>query len=120
MVVLHSLQVVLVPLYFGWAHSLQVSVVLTNELHWSNVLNESQCLDTVKNRYMTQPDVSPKKFPTPTSVARYVYQTEGLKGFYRGFLPSFLRAFPTNASAVFMFEFVMKLLSTNKLDNEPL
>lgn len=76
--------------------------------------------DMVKNRYMTQPDVSPKKFPTPTSVARYVYQTEGLKGFYRGFLPSFLRAFPTNASAVFMFEFVMKLLSTNKVDNEPL
>ncbi|CAO3618646.1 unnamed protein product [Mucor fragilis] len=76
--------------------------------------------DMVKNRYMTQPDVSPKKFPTPTSVARYVYQTEGLKGFYRGFLPSFLRAFPTNASAVFMFEFVMKLLSTSKVDNEPL
>ncbi|KAL9540346.1 hypothetical protein MBANPS3_009735 [Mucor bainieri] len=76
--------------------------------------------DMVKNRYMTQPDVSPKKFPTPTSVARYVYQTEGLKGFYRGFLPSFLRAFPTNASAVFMFEFVMKLLSTNKVDNDPL
>ncbi|KAL7311081.1 hypothetical protein PS15m_008892 [Mucor circinelloides] len=76
--------------------------------------------DMVKNRYMTQPDVSPKKFPTPTSVARYVYQTEGLKGFYRGFLPSFLRAFPTNASAVFMFELVMNLLSTNKLDNEPL
>ncbi|KAK4519395.1 uncharacterized protein ATC70_009630 [Mucor velutinosus] len=76
--------------------------------------------DMVKNRYMTQPDVSPKKFPTPTSVARYVYQTEGLKGFYRGFVPSFLRAFPTNASAVFMFELVMKLLSTNKLENEPL
>ncbi|CEG67114.1 hypothetical protein RMATCC62417_03583 [Rhizopus microsporus] len=66
--------------------------------------------DVVKNRYMTQPDVSPKKFPTPTSVARFVYQTEGLRGFYRGFLPSFLRAFPTNASAVFMFEFVMGLL----------
>lgn len=41
-------------------------------------------VDVVKNRYMTQPDVSPKKFPTPTSVARYVYQTEGLAGFYRG------------------------------------
>lgn len=40
--------------------------------------------DVVKNRYMTQPDVSPKKFPTPTSVARFVYQTEGLRGFYRG------------------------------------
>ncbi|KAI8640867.1 mitochondrial carrier domain-containing protein [Parasitella parasitica] len=76
--------------------------------------------DMVKNRYMTQPDVSPKKFPTPTSVARHVYQTQGLQGFYRGFIPSFLRAFPTNASAVFMFELVMKLLSTNKADSEPL
>jgi hypothetical protein len=33
---------------------------------------------------MTQPDVSPKKFPTPTSVASFVYKTEGLAGFYRG------------------------------------
>ncbi|KAG2229046.1 mitochondrial carrier domain-containing protein [Thamnidium elegans] len=72
--------------------------------------------DTVKNRYMTQPDVSPKKYPTPTSVARYIYRTEGLRGFYRGFLPSFLRAFPTNASAVFMFELVMKTLSPEHLD----
>jgi hypothetical protein len=38
----------------------------------------------VKNRYMTQPDVTPKQFPTPTSVAKHVYRTEGLKGFYRG------------------------------------
>ncbi|KAI9470656.1 MAG: hypothetical protein EXX96DRAFT_490893, partial [Benjaminiella poitrasii] len=71
--------------------------------------------DMVKNRYMTQPDISPKKFPTPTSVAKFVYQTEGLRGFYRGFLPSFLRAFPTNASAVFMFELVMRLLNNRLL-----
>ncbi|KAI8378059.1 mitochondrial carrier domain-containing protein [Radiomyces spectabilis] len=55
--------------------------------------------DVVKNRYMTQPDVTPRRFPNAMSVARFVYQTEGLRGFYRGFLPSFLRAFPTNASA---------------------
>ncbi|CAO3679630.1 unnamed protein product [Umbelopsis ramanniana] len=66
--------------------------------------------DVVKNRYMTQPDVNPPRFPTVRSVAKFVYQTEGLKGFYRGFLPSFLRAFPTNASAVLAFETVMKLL----------
>jgi solute carrier family 25 carnitine/acylcarnitine transporter 20/29 len=100
--------------------------------------------DVVKNRYMTQPDVNPPRFPTVRSVAKYVYQTEGLIGFYRGkqaavnkliyniwfpfcltsfakskqclhhpllgFLPSFLRAFPTNASAVLAFETVMKLL----------
>lgn len=66
--------------------------------------------DAVKNRYMTQPDVKPKRFPTPLSVAQYIYKQDGLRGFYRGFLPSFLRAFPTNASAVFMFETVMRLL----------
>ncbi|KAI7905043.1 uncharacterized protein BX663DRAFT_430759 [Cokeromyces recurvatus] len=63
--------------------------------------------DMIKNRYMTQPDISPKTFPTPTSVAKFVYQTEGFKGFYRGFLPSFLRAFPTNASAVFILLFAI-------------
>lgn len=40
--------------------------------------------DVVKNRYMTQPDVNPPRFPTVRSVAKYVYQTEGLIGFYRG------------------------------------
>ncbi|KAL0079978.1 mitochondrial carrier domain-containing protein [Phycomyces blakesleeanus] len=72
--------------------------------------------DVIKNRYMTQPDVTPRQFPTPMSVARHVYQTQGLRGFYRGFLPSFLRAFPTNAAAVFMFESVMSVLSTTELD----
>ncbi|KAI9277260.1 mitochondrial carrier domain-containing protein [Phascolomyces articulosus] len=67
--------------------------------------------DAVKNRYMTQPDVTPKKYPNPMAVAKEIYNTNGLRGFYRGFLPSFLRAFPTNAAAVFMFETVMKLLA---------
>ena len=42
------------------------------------------------------------------------------KYFIIGFLPSFLRAFPTNASAVFMFEFVMKLLGPNANNEDPL
>ncbi|KAI9316845.1 mitochondrial carrier domain-containing protein [Dichotomocladium elegans] len=67
--------------------------------------------DTVKNRYMTQPDVHPRKYPTAMSVAKHIYRADGLLGFYRGFLPSFLRAFPTNAAAVFMFETVMRLLA---------
>ncbi|ORX54985.1 mitochondrial carrier [Hesseltinella vesiculosa] len=55
--------------------------------------------DLIKNTYMSQPDVVPRRFPTPTAVTKYIYRTAGLKGFYRGFLPSFLRAFPTNAAA---------------------
>ncbi|CAO3642709.1 unnamed protein product [Cunninghamella blakesleeana] len=66
--------------------------------------------DLIKNTYMSQPDVTPRKYPTATSVMKHVYHTAGLKGFYRGFLPSFLRAFPTNAAAVFMFETTMRVL----------
>lgn len=40
--------------------------------------------DSVKNRYMTQPDVKPRKYPTPMAVAREMYRLDGLKGFYRG------------------------------------
>ncbi|KAI8063488.1 hypothetical protein BC940DRAFT_243292 [Gongronella butleri] len=65
--------------------------------------------DMIKNTYMSQPDVVPRRFPKPTAVMTYIYQTAGLKGFYRGFVPSFLRAFPTNAAAVFMFETTMHL-----------
>ncbi|RUS33586.1 mitochondrial carrier domain-containing protein [Jimgerdemannia flammicorona] len=76
--------------------------------------------DVVKNRIMTQPDVKPPRFPTMRSCAEFVYRTEGLKGFYRGFLPCFLRAFPTNASAILAFETVMKLLGDNhKVEAEP-
>ncbi|RUS13205.1 mitochondrial carrier domain-containing protein [Endogone sp. FLAS-F59071] len=67
-------------------------------------------IDVVKNRIMTQPDVKPVRFPTMRSCAEFVYRTEGLKGFYRGFLPCLLRAFPTNASAILVFDTVMRLL----------
>ncbi|CAO3591161.1 unnamed protein product [Absidia cylindrospora] len=66
--------------------------------------------DLVKNTYMSQRDVTPRRYPTATSVMKHIYHTAGLRGFYRGFLPSFLRAFPTNAAAVFMFETTMRAL----------
>ena len=48
------------------------------------ILNLIFMIDSVKNRYMTQPDVTPKKYPTPMSVAKHIYNTNGLRGFYRG------------------------------------
>ncbi|KAJ1927379.1 hypothetical protein IWQ60_002966 [Tieghemiomyces parasiticus] len=68
-------------------------------------------VDSVKNRYMSQPDVRPLKYPNLRSVYRDVYTTEGLRGFYRGFLPAFIRSFPTNASAILVFETVMRFMN---------
>ncbi|KAJ1940022.1 hypothetical protein EC988_007154, partial [Linderina pennispora] len=55
-------------------------------------------VDVVKNRYMTQGDESPISF---RRMFAHVYRTEGVRGFFRGFVPTFIRSFPTNASAIF-------------------
>jgi solute carrier family 25 carnitine/acylcarnitine transporter 20/29 len=59
--------------------------------------------DVIKNRLMTRPKENPR-YSNIVQCARYVYRKEGILGFYRGFVPCFLRSFPTNASAIFVFE----------------
>ncbi|KAG0055099.1 hypothetical protein BGZ83_009626 [Gryganskiella cystojenkinii] len=71
--------------------------------------------DVVKNKIMTQPDVKNPPFPSMISCFKHVYRTDGLRGFYRGFLPCLLRAFPTNACALTSFELTMRWL--RKIDN---
>ena len=66
--------------------------------------------DTVKNRMMAQADVKPRRWPTVRSCARHLWRTEGLKGFYRGFLPCLLRSFPTNGAAFVAAETVLSIL----------
>jgi solute carrier family 25 carnitine/acylcarnitine transporter 20/29 len=39
-----------------------------------------------------------------------VWKDSGWKGYWRGFVPCFLRAFPANATALFVFESVMRAL----------
>jgi solute carrier family 25 carnitine/acylcarnitine transporter 20/29 len=39
------------------------------------------------------------------------YRLEGIRGFYRGFLPCILRSFPTNGAALFVFDHAMRMLS---------
>ena len=39
-----------------------------------------------------------------------VWRREGIRGYYRGFVPCVLRAFPANAAALFMFERTMRIL----------
>ena len=48
-------------------------------------------------------------------VARRVYVEDGLRGFTKGLVPVLLRAFPVNASALFVYEGLMKLLGAEKV-----
>ena len=41
-----------------------------------------------------------RRFPRWIDAFRAVYSERGLKGFWRGFVPSALRAFPANAMAL--------------------
>lgn len=67
--------------------------------------------DVIKNRIMSQEDSRPLKYETITKCAKSIYLNEGgYRAFYRGFAPCLLRAFPTNASALFIFDLCMKLM----------
>jgi solute carrier family 25 carnitine/acylcarnitine transporter 20/29 len=71
--------------------------------------------DVVKQRIMTDPlggDLGDgaRRFPRWRDAATAVYREQGVKGYWRGFLPCFLRAFPANACALLAFEGVMRAL----------
>lgn len=71
--------------------------------------------DVVKQKIMTDPlgkglGDGERRFPNWRTAAATVYRENGLKGYWRGFLPCFLRAFPANAMALVAFEAVMRAL----------
>ncbi|PBP19072.1 mitochondrial carrier protein [Diplocarpon rosae] len=71
--------------------------------------------DVVKQRLMTDPlggglGDGERKFRSWREAARGVYREGGARGFWRGFAPCFLRAFPANAVALVAFEGVMRSL----------
>lgn len=71
--------------------------------------------DVVKQRIMTDPLAGglgdgERKFANWKEAARTVYRENGVRGYWRGFLPCFLRAFPANAVALVAFEGVMRHL----------
>ncbi|BGO91367.1 hypothetical protein NBRC10512_007107 [Rhodotorula toruloides] len=70
--------------------------------------------DAVKNRLMTDSLTNPR-YPTWMSCARQIYAEGGAKAFYRGFVPCILRAFPTNASALLVWESTMRFIGAEKL-----
>lgn len=49
------------------------------------------------------------------AVAREILQNDGPKGFVRGLSPVLLRAFPVNASALFVYESLMRLLNAERV-----
>lgn len=71
--------------------------------------------DVVKQRIMTDPlggglNDGERRFRRWKDAAKAVYREGGAKGYWRGFLPCFLRAFPANAMALVAFEGVMRTL----------
>ncbi|KAK9372915.1 putative mitochondrial carrier protein 19 [Lipomyces chichibuensis] len=66
--------------------------------------------DVIKQTIMTD-NVTNPRHKTWIDAARYVYNERGFKGFFRGFVPSSIRAFPANAAALAMFEMVMRTLA---------
>lgn len=71
--------------------------------------------DLVKQRIMTDPlggtlGDGTRQFPRWKDAARAVYRESGWRGYWRGFLPCFLRAFPANAMALLVWEGVFRSL----------
>ncbi|KAH6917486.1 mitochondrial carrier domain-containing protein [Coprinopsis sp. MPI-PUGE-AT-0042] len=77
--------------------------------------------DNVKNRMMAYP--YPDSYPTPGSTlriptfsqtAKKIFIQDGYAGFFRGLGPCLLRAFPVNASALFVYEGLMRIFGAEK------
>ena len=66
--------------------------------------------DVVKQRIMTDGLGADRKFNKWRDAAIAVGREGGWKGYWRGFLPCLLRAFPANACALVAFEGVMRIL----------
>src|SRR5271169_1343052 len=67
--------------------------------------------DVIKQRIMTDSlDQNKRRYKSWSQAWLLVWRNEGIKGYYRGFVPCVLRAFPANAAALFMFERTMRTL----------
>jgi len=66
--------------------------------------------DVVKQRIMTDTLGEGRRFERWRDAARAVWKESGWRGYWRGFVPCFLRAFPANAMALVAYEGVMRSL----------
>jgi solute carrier family 25 carnitine/acylcarnitine transporter 20/29 len=76
--------------------------------------------DNVKNRMMSHP-LPPHSTPSGSvrrpsfiSMARQIHAEHGLAGYFRGLMPTLLRAFPVNASAIFVYEGMLRGMGAEK------
>ena len=63
--------------------------------------------DTVKSVVQTNPEFSDETFLT---VFKKIYRAEGIRGLYRGWLITVIRAVPAHAAIFAVYEQVMKIL----------
>ncbi|KAF1814966.1 mitochondrial carrier [Eremomyces bilateralis CBS 781.70] len=66
--------------------------------------------DVVKQKIMTDKLGADRKYKRYVDAALGVYREQGWRGYWRGFVPCFLRAFPANAIALVAFEGVMRAM----------
>ncbi|KAI0801153.1 mitochondrial carrier [Fomes fomentarius] len=81
---------------------------LASFVYWVNAIPA----DNIKNRMMATPHTLPR--PSFTQTARQIFAEAGYRGFFRGLGPTLLRAFPVNASALYVYEGLMRLLGAEK------
>lgn len=70
--------------------------------------------DVIKQRIMTDSLGPDRKYPNWRTAAIAVYRDSGWRGYWRGFVPCFLRAFPANAVALVAFEGVMRTMNNTE------
>lgn len=63
----------------------------------------------------TTPNPAIIRSPSFLLVTRHIYTRDGWRGFFRGLGPCFLRAFPVNASAIFVYEGTMRILGAEQV-----
>ncbi|KAK9369140.1 mitochondrial carrier domain-containing protein [Lipomyces kononenkoae] len=67
--------------------------------------------DVIKSKMQTDSiDPKTRQFSSTIDCARKILQTSGINGFFRGFLPTILRAAPVNASTFYAFELAMRAI----------
>ncbi|KAK4225331.1 mitochondrial carrier domain-containing protein [Podospora fimiseda] len=128
----HGLQATLIfrgNFFFWWGSYDVFSRWMKERTSWSNpVINFwagglsaqvfwvlSYPSDVVKQRMMTDPlgeglGDGTRQFRRWKDAAKGVYRENGWIGYWRGFVPCFLRAFPANAMALVAFEAAMRAL----------
>ncbi|KAK9454311.1 mitochondrial carrier domain-containing protein [Dipodascopsis uninucleata] len=67
--------------------------------------------DVIKSRMQTDlMTAGDQQFTSTLDCAKKTYRSFGLKGFFKGFLPTMLRAAPVNASTFYAFELAIRFL----------